>query len=179
MTDNGKIELNFPGDPSTEIKDGVPESLLNSLDLTEDDILYYGYGRLDVILLLKNPDLVLKNNPNYSELSNYLTAVDKRCCIITSIPTNENDQFSDLDCVSRVFAPNDGINEDPVTGSAHCLIGSFIRERLSIDDRPIQAYQASERGGYLELEEFINEKEEKRIYLRGSAVTVMIGTMFY
>src|SRR3546814_18806352 len=51
------------------------------------------------------------------------------------------------DVVSRVFAPGAGIDEDPVTGAAHCVITPYWAERLGKDR--FTAFQASARGGYL------------------------------
>ena len=57
---------------------------------------------------------------------------------------------TDRDCVSRFFAPKIGIDEDPVTGSVHCMIAPYWAARLGKER--IRAYQASARGGEMELE---------------------------
>ena len=54
---------------------------------------------------------------------------------------------SETDIVSRVFAPGGGVNEDPVTGSAHCLLVPSWTHRLGRDN--FAAYQASQRGGHI------------------------------
>ena len=54
---------------------------------------------------------------------------------------------AEFDCVSRFFAPNMGIDEDPVTGSAHCMVAPYWANRLGKDE--VHAWQASERGGEL------------------------------
>jgi PhzF family phenazine biosynthesis protein len=70
------------------------------------------------------------------------------------------------DIVSRMFGPNAGIDEDPVTGAAHCILGPFWAERLG---RPrLRAHQASARGGDL-----IVEVRGDRVALTGRAVTVL------
>ena len=56
----------------------------------------------------------------------------------------------DYDCVSRVFAPRYGMNEDPVTGSTHCMIAPYWSRRLNKSD--LTAFQASERTGILYCE---------------------------
>jgi len=71
-----------------------------------------------------------------------------------------------LDIVSRVFVPDVGIDEDPVTGSAHCALAPYWSAKLQ--KRTLSAYQASRRGGYLEIED-----RGERVLLRGHAVTVM------
>ncbi|MBI4679152.1 MAG: PhzF family phenazine biosynthesis protein [Elusimicrobia bacterium] len=74
------------------------------------------------------------------------------------------------DFVSRVFAPGEGIDEDPVTGSAHCCLGPYWRERLGKDE--FTAYQASERGGLVRV-----SVRGERVLLRGKAVTVFHGRL--
>ncbi|MET0376505.1 MAG: PhzF family phenazine biosynthesis protein [Rhizorhabdus sp.] len=75
---------------------------------------------------------------------------------------------TDTDIVSRVFAPGAGIDEDPVTGSAHCLLATYWAERLGRNS--FTAYQASERGGYLGC-----ELDGDRVILSGKCVTVIEG----
>ena len=76
----------------------------------------------------------------------------------------------DLDFVSRFFAPGIGIAEDPVTGSAHTVLGPYWAERLGKNE--FLAYQASARGGYVKV-----RVEGDRVYLGGQAVTVMRGEL--
>ena len=73
---------------------------------------------------------------------------------------------SRYDFVSRFFAPGAGIDEDPVTGSAHCCLGSFWRRRLGRDT--LTGFQASARGGIVRL-----RVDGERVRLSGRAVTVM------
>ena len=75
---------------------------------------------------------------------------------------------TDTDIVSRVFAPGAGIDEDPVTGSAHCILTTFWANRLGRDS--FTAYQASARGGYLGC-----ELAGDRVILTGKCVTVIEG----
>jgi predicted PhzF superfamily epimerase YddE/YHI9 len=65
------------------------------------------------------------------------------------IVTTLTDSSSDYDFISRFFAPGVGINEDPVTGSAHCCLPPFWRNRLNKDE--FLAYQASNRGGIVKV----------------------------
>jgi len=74
--------------------------------------------------------------------------------------------FSDYDCVSRFFVPAEGINEDPVTGSAHAAIGPYWAHKLGKEN--ILAYQASARGGALHL-----TITGDYVDIAGPAVTVM------
>ncbi|KNC76158.1 hypothetical protein SARC_11332 [Sphaeroforma arctica JP610] len=95
----------------------------------------------------------------------------------------------DAHFTSRFFAPNLGVSEDPVTGSAHCVLGAFWREYLqwktmsttksgaSSDMIEMIAYQSSERGGDLTLHVSPNKHDNERIYLSGVAVSRMQGSI--
>lgn len=72
----------------------------------------------------------------------------------------------EFDCVSRFFVPAEGIDEDPVTGSAHAAIGPYWAARLG--QAKLKAYQASKRGGVLWL-----DIGENRLTISGHAVTYM------
>ena len=72
--------------------------------------------------------------------------------------------------VSRVFGPRVGIDEDPVTGSAHCILGPWWAERLG--RLGLQAHQVSARGGRLDL-----ALDGDRISITGAAVTVLKGQL--
>jgi predicted PhzF superfamily epimerase YddE/YHI9 len=85
--------------------------------------------------------------------------------IVTSRATSAG-----FDFVSRYFAPRAGIDEDPVTGSAHCCLGPFWRQRLHKDT--FVAYQASARGGVLRV-----QVQGDRVILSGQAVTVLRGEL--
>jgi predicted PhzF superfamily epimerase YddE/YHI9 len=74
------------------------------------------------------------------------------------------------DFVSRFFAPACGIDEDPVTGSAHCTLGPYWQERLGRDQ--LIGVQASARGGEVRV-----RPRENRVILGGQAVTVLRGEL--
>jgi predicted PhzF superfamily epimerase YddE/YHI9 len=90
-----------------------------------------------------------------------VAALGRRCLIVTSVAT----PGSGYDFVSRVFGPNVGIAEDPVTGSAHCALAAYWAPRLGRDD--MTGYQASRRGGTVRV-----RLEGERVVLSGKAVTV-------
>lgn len=77
-----------------------------------------------------------------------------------------------FDFVSRVFAPNFGVPEDPVCGTAHCSLASLWAGKLGKET--LVAYQASKRGGVLEL---VVNRESKSVVLRGTAVLVATGVL--
>ena len=89
-----------------------------------------------------------------------LTQVSARGIMVTSAADH-----APFDFVSRFFAPAVGINEDPVTGSAHCCLAPFWSRHLGKTE--FQAYQASERGGILKV-----TLAGDRVKLRGKACTV-------
>ena len=100
-------------------------------------------------------------HPNLSALER----VEARGVIVTA--RAETDGF---DFVSRFFAPRAGVNEDPVTGSAHCALGPYWGERLG--KRELLAYQASARGGVVRV-----RVAGDRVSLGGQAVTVLQGDL--
>jgi predicted PhzF superfamily epimerase YddE/YHI9 len=75
-----------------------------------------------------------------------------------------------IDFVSRVFGPAVGVDEDPVTGSAHCTLAPYWARRLGRDT--LVGEQASERGGIVRM-----NLEGERVLLAGQAVTVSSGKL--
>ena len=86
-------------------------------------------------------------------------------CIVTARADSEPYDF-----VSRFFAPGFGIDEDPVTGAAHCSLGPYWAERLGKNE--VVGYQASKRGGVVKV-----RPHGDRVDLLGQAVTVMRGDL--
>jgi predicted PhzF superfamily epimerase YddE/YHI9 len=87
----------------------------------------------------------------------------------SAIVTSRSDNLA-YDFLSRFFAPAVGVNEDPVTGSAHCSLAPFWAARLGRHE--LIGYQASRRGGVVKV-----ALAGDRVKLRGQAVTVFAGTM--
>lgn len=77
----------------------------------------------------------------------------------------------DYDCISRVFAPKMNVEEDPVTGSAHCMIAPYWLNKLKVDH--IAACQASKRSGMI-----MCEMKADRVILKGQAVLYSSGKIF-
>ncbi|KAK7913386.1 hypothetical protein WMY93_013597 [Mugilogobius chulae] len=90
--------------------------------------------------------------------------------VIVTMIGSPNEQPG-YDFYSRYFAPWFGITEDPVTGSAHTVSGSYWAEKLG--KRKLLAYQCSSRGGEMELE----VRDDGRINISGTTVTIMRGTI--
>ncbi|MBX9922902.1 MAG: PhzF family phenazine biosynthesis isomerase [Rhabdochlamydiaceae bacterium] len=112
----------------------------------------------DVIIELPNEEHVRKYIPCISELEK----IACRGIIITS------KCLGSYDFISRFFAPKVGVNEDPVTGSAHCKLAHYWQQKLNKSD--FVAYQASPRGGEIRIS-IIGD----RVHLTGKAVTILAG----
>jgi len=152
---NGEeIELNFPATP--EEPAGIPSGLSEALGLVPK---YLGKSRFDYLVEAASEEAVRTLKPDFIRLR----ALPVRGIIVTSKATSP-----EYDFVSRFFAPAVGVDEDPVTGSAHCCLGPFWAKRLGKHE--FAAYQASERGGTLRV-----RVEGARVVLGGRAVTVLRG----
>lgn len=81
----------------------------------------------------------------------------------------------EFDFVSRFFAPAAGIDEDPVTGSAHCMLAPYWAERLGRGE--LTGFQASQRGGVVRVRLPNGVTEGGRVHLLGQAVTTLRGRL--
>ncbi|OAI52913.1 oxidoreductase [Planctomycetaceae bacterium SCGC AG-212-F19] len=152
----GVIELDFPLIPEEPAPE--PPGLADALGVP---FKYVGKGRFDYLLEVDSEATLRKLAPNFRVLSN-LTI---RGVIVTSRSARP-----EFDFVSRFFAPGAGIDEDPVTGSAHCCLAAYWRKRLHKDS--FVAYQASARGGVV-----LVRVNGDRAILGGQAVTVSKGSL--
>ncbi len=143
------IEMDFPSEDPWEVE--TPEDLLVAVSAAP---LYVGRNRFDYIALYENEGIVRSAVPKLS----HVRRLDSRGLIITSVSSSDRYDF-----VSRFFAPNAGIEEDPVTGSAHCCLCPFWSRRLG--KKELAGHQASERGGLVHARLL-----EKRVFLSGKAV---------
>ncbi len=150
------IELDFPVNHS-EIAP-VPEELGQALGVPMKTVMKNSLGYL---VEVESEDLVRGMRPNFG----LIKTLPLGKVIVTSSTKSE------YDFISRFFAPGVGINEDPVTGSAHCCLAPFWRASLLKDE--FLAYQASSRGGIIKL----RYDGSNRVYLSGQAVTVLHGEL--
>lgn len=147
------IELDFPNQAPTETEIlGLPRFLGTPV--------WTGRNETDAFVQLESAADVRSLEPNFGEIAE----LGGRGLIVTA-PGDESYDF-----VSRGFFPQAGIDEDPVTGSAHCALAPYWAPRLG--KTTMVGYQASERGGVVTVE-FLGE----RVLLRGSAVTVLAGEL--
>ena len=152
--DGDRIELDFPARAPEETT--PPDGLIEALGL---EPLLVARAARDFLVLADSEDTVRALSPDFARLRR----VDARGVIVTATA-------AEVDFVSRFFAPAVGIDEDPVTGSAHCCLGPFWAERLGKQD--MVAFQASARGGVV-----IVALNDDRVNLSGSAVTTMRGEL--
>jgi PhzF family phenazine biosynthesis protein len=150
------IELDFPAEP--EVQNDIPLSLLKAIGAS---VQYVGKNRFDFLIELESAETVRRLVPNFTLLS----SIEGRGFIVTS-----RSDSSQYDFISRFFAPSAGVNEDPVTGSAHCCLGPYWAKKLGRNE--LVGYQASARGGVVKV-----RIGDDRVYLSGQAVTVMRGTL--
>jgi len=156
QTLDGWVQIDLPAmtpEPVTP-----PGALLENLGLT--DAVAVARSRLDYLIEVPSPDLLRDLQPNYTNLAGLGT----RGVMVTSV----GDGLYDI--VSRFFAPSVGVDEDPVTGSAHCALGPYWADKLGKSD--LLAYQASKRGGVLRV-----SVKDDRVILGGQAVTVLRATL--
>jgi PhzF family phenazine biosynthesis protein len=150
------IELDFPAQPEQPAK--PPAHLLEALGV---EALYVGRNRSDILVLVESEAVVRAMRPDIARLR----SEDVRGVIVTARAATPGYDF-----VSRFFAPAVGVDEDPVTGSAHCCLGPFWAARLGKHE--LTAYQASARGGVLDV-----RVAGERVFIAGKAVTVLRGEL--
>jgi len=158
--DDGRIALDFPAEPAREIP--APRTLLDALGISS--IRWAGRNRLDFLVEVESERDVRALAPDFFALA--AATRPGRGVIVTARAESGSHDF-----VSRYFAPDAGIDEDPVTGSAHCALGPFWGERLG--RREMTGYQASRRGGTVG----VRLLPADRIELSGRAVTVSRGEL--
>ena len=149
------IELDFPATPASATD--APAGLAQALGVTPR---YVGRNKFDYLVEVGTEEAVRELRPNFT----LLEAVEGRGVMVTSAGQ------APYDFVSRFFAPRAGINEDPVTGSAHCCLGPFWQRRLGKAE--FLARQVSARGGDVRV-----RLRGDRVLLGGQAVTVLRGEL--
>jgi PhzF family phenazine biosynthesis protein len=150
------IELDFPLEPPTETL--PPPGLLDALGVSA---VHVGKNRFDFLVEVASEEVVRRLAPDFARLGQ----IEVRGVIVTARSAKP-----EYDFISRFFAPWEGIDEDPVTGSAHCCLGPYWQERLGKSE--FTAFQASARGGVIHV-----RVAGDRTYLGGQAVTVCRGEL--
>jgi len=151
------LAMDFPAIP-TKPRFSAPSGLLDALGL-QSESAHALEGDNAYILVVEGTERVRNLRPNFALLETLHPFV----AVVTSKDT-------DVDFVSRYFAPSYGIPEDPVTGSAHCALGPYWAKRLGRSR--LHARQLSERGGELWC-----EVAGDRVLLKGRCVLTMQGSL--
>jgi PhzF family phenazine biosynthesis protein len=151
-------EMDFPVKSETPVE--VPASLIETLGvgLQVKNIVA---NQFDFLVEVASESIVREIQPDFTRLSK----IPVRGVIVTSRSDSRNYDF-----VSRFFGPAVGVNEDPVTGSAHCFLSPYWCERLGRNE--LVGYQASARGGVVKV-----RLDGDRVHLGGQAVTVLRGEL--
>ncbi len=157
----GRIEINLPASPLTE--SAPPAGALEALGVTPMWVgrtADRGLGDNDYVIDVGAEDVVRNLKPDFGRLRELKSGFIVTACATTS----------PFDFVSRYFAAFVGIDEDPVTGAAHCALVPHWAARLS--KLEMTAYQASPRGGVVHA-----RLDGDRVHLSGEAVTVLRGEL--
>lgn len=157
LDSSGWIQMDFPARQSEPV--APPDGLLEALGT---EAVFVGRNADDYLVEVDLAETVYQLAPDFA----HLAQVKTRGTVVTSRATN-GDGF---DFVSRMFGPAVGINEDPVTGSAHCALTPYWVKKLG--KTQMIGYQASERGGMVRV-----TLEGERVLLGGQAVTVLKGEL--
>ncbi|NIP29693.1 MAG: PhzF family phenazine biosynthesis isomerase [Candidatus Dadabacteria bacterium] len=146
------IEMDFPRDRILQVE--CPEELTKTIPHKP---IFVGKSSMDYLAVYENEDIIRNIEPDFQ----YIKKLDSRGLIITSKSSSD-----EIDFVSRFFAPNAGIMEDPVTGSAHCCLAAYWSRKLNKDN--LTGFQASKRGGVV-----YTQLEDDKVLISGNAVTVI------
>jgi predicted PhzF superfamily epimerase YddE/YHI9 len=156
-TRNGEwIELDFP--VKAEERTEAPPLLLESLGAKAT---YVGRNQFDYLVEVATEDELRALEPDHARLR----TIPVRGVIVTARSSDPR-----FDFVSRFFAPGSGVDEDPVTGSAHCALTPYWAKKLGKDE--MTAFQASHRGGVVRV-----RLAGDRVKLGGRAVTILRGEL--
>lgn len=152
---DGTIEMRFPADHATPAQ--APPGLIDAVGATPSSL---HRGREDYLFVLDTPEHVASASPDFRALAGF----EARGVIVTAASGGGHD------VVSRCFFPRFGIDEDPVTGSAHCLLGPYWGRRLG--KASLSCWQASARGGEVRV-----GVDGDTVTLRGRAVMTIRGEL--
>ena len=153
---DNRIQLDFPLKP--QLPSDTPAHLLEGLSVVPK---YIGKGEYDYVVELETEDELRSLAPDFTQLAQ----IDCRGIIVTS-----KSKAAEFDFVSRFFGPSVGVDEDPVTGSAHCCLAHYWQQRTGRDQ--FTAFQASKRGGTVHI-----QIQQDRVLLSGNAVIVAQGDL--
>ncbi len=152
--DQDKLIMDFPAVLS--VRTEITESIISILGKTPVDV----FKARDLMVVFKSEKEILEIEPDFTQMK-----IIKHLGVIVTAPGNE------VDFVSRFFAPNAGIDEDPVTGSAHCMLIPYWAKRLRKNN--LEAIQLSKREGILSC-----KLKGERVEISGRAITYLEGEIY-
>jgi PhzF family phenazine biosynthesis protein len=150
------IEMDFPAEPAQPAD--PPESLLAALGVAAT---FVGKNRMDYIVEIESEAAVRALQPDFTRL---------RSLPVRGVMVTARSSDGGCDFVSRFFAPGSGVDEDPVTGSAHCCLAPYWGAKLGKTE--MTGHQVSARGGVVRV-----RNAGDRVILGGQAVTVLRGDL--
>ena len=158
--EDGSFAMSFPAIPVSEFNEAQKVSA--ALGSEPDRVMFghYSPDQIDIVAVFETEDIVSTLKPNMAEFKN----LNSRGIIATA-------KGDSCDFVSRYFAPNFGVDEDPVTGSAHCLLTPYWSYKFG--KLKMNARQISPRGGEIEC-----ALVDDRVVLTGNAVNYLAGTIY-
>ena len=165
---NGWIEMNFPARPvhATHVMPQLVKSLC-----CQSDISSVSKSEKNYLVEVQSESAVRSLEPDFGEMKK----LPVQGVIATAVADSD-----DCDFVSRYFAPAAGIDEDPVTGSAHASLAPYWQEKLGKSE--MVAQQVSSRGGILRVKYHSaagsDDAQAARVFISGQAITTMRGELF-
>ncbi|EPT9252787.1 PhzF family phenazine biosynthesis protein [Vibrio alginolyticus] len=158
--DHEEIHLVFPA-PTLDMRASINKDLLHGLGLDAANVVAYGQFDNKQLVVINDEFVLEQLDPDFGALLKQ----KGRGVVITA------QSSTDADFVSRYFAPWVGVNEDPVTGSAHCALCVYWAKELN--KKQLKGFQASKRSGVVHTELLSTE----HVKLSGNAVTILRGYM--
>jgi PhzF family phenazine biosynthesis protein len=152
----GLLTLDFPADHLTEVE--KKEELLSCFNI---EPMHIYKGKTDYMMIFNTEQDIIDIKPNYDRIKD----IDCRGIMVTA-------KGNRVDFVSRFFAPQTGVGEDPVTGSAHTTLTPYWAKVL--DKKVLSAQQLSERLGILKVED-----AGDRVKISGTAVVYLKGEIYF
>ena len=183
LSEGGWIQMDFPADPPNMSDASLPhpDHLCKALGLPSESVLAVGRGRFDILCELK-PAAFDEMKPDQAALGKFecrgVCATAAGCGTEGSMEAKRAMKAAapaKIDFRSRFFAPRAGLAEDPVTGSAHCMLAPYWSQRLGRDPNgaEVVGFQASARGGVVKC-----QLKAGRVALSGPATTTLEGGIY-
>ncbi len=159
-------KMDFPAGIPKNID--VETSVYSALKIDERNVVETLYcEEPNKLLIVVDAENTVKNlSPDFERVRNISQQYNAGSVVVTSLSISP-----EYDFISRNFAPLRGVNEDPVTGSSHVILGTYWKRRLKKSH--LTGFQASSRGGFVDMEII----DDTRVVLGGAAITISSGNM--